>query len=602
MRISDSFRYTLFLANVTKVGQQLDDIEKKISTQKNVNVPSDDPIKFATAVQYDAERSMGGQFSNNLQRLTTLVGMYDTSFSSIGDQLTNVTQMVNTYDTMDAGMRQAAGEEIKGIIEQLVTVGNGRLGNNYIFGGQQAEKPPLRLNKDYSVTFNVDQHGEDATQIYVDKSQPGKFGISGREAFYGSSKVAFGSVSNGYTGDIYSNTDDFAYVIDGSNNTIYANGTAITLTSGAYTGGGLAKELQKQLGSGYTVAFDSTSRKFHITNNTGAAVTFGWSNPGATARSILGFDNIDSVVAPSGTEQSDLDAGRKSFLAKITHDQSAPGGPTYQYSIDGGATWSADISATTGGADTTADITIDGTNNAIYLNGAAVTLTNGVYTGSSLAGEVQTRLGPGYTVTYDAGTRKFGITNNTGSVVTFNWSDSAATAAGVLGFDNVDSVVSGGASDASDSIAGMFIDGAGVANTANNHIKLLFGPGTTDNLTVNDTFSVKDLDVFELLKNLKDAFDGGNSSWVSKNAKLVEQAVELTRKNNAVIAFEGTQANTLIANNKRRDAQLDTMKSSLVNADTSELATQFTALLNTYQALLATLAKMQSINILNYLK
>jgi flagellin-like hook-associated protein FlgL len=601
MRISDSFRYTLFQANVNKVGQQLDDLARKISTQKNINVPSDDPVKFATSVLYDAERSAGSQFSNNLQRLSSLVGMYDTSFSSIGDQLANVTQMCNTYDTMDDGMRQAAGEEIKGIIEQLVTVGNTRFGNTYIFGGKQADTAPLQLNSDYSVTFTVDQHGEDTPQIYVDKSQTGKFGISGREAFYGSSKIAFGSVSNGYTGDIYSNSGSFAYVVDGSNNTMYVNGAAVSLTSDVYTGGGLAKQVQKQLGSDYTVAFDSTSRKFLITNNTGAVVTFNWSNGGATAGSVLGFDNIDSVVAAGGKETSDLDAGRKSFLAKITNDRSTSGGPTYQYSIDGGNTWSADIGVTTGGAATAADITIDDTNNAICLNGAAVTLTDGVYTGASLAGEIQTRLGPGFTVTYDAGTRKFDITNSTGTVVTFNWSDNAATAAGVLGFDNVDSTVSSGTNDSSDFVAGMFIDGKGIANTTNNRIKLLFGTGMADNLTAGDTFSVKDLSVFELLKNLKDAFDAGNSTWVSKNTKLVEQAIDLTRKNNAVIAFEGTQAKTLIDNNKRKDTLLQTMQSDLVNADTSELATQFNALLNTYQALLSALAKMQSISVLNYL-
>jgi flagellin-like hook-associated protein FlgL len=602
MRISDSFRYMLFQENVSRVGQQLDDINRRISSQKNVNAPSDDPIKFATSVHYDAERSIGSQFSSNLLRLTILVGLYDTAFGSVGDQLANVTQMINTYDTMDAGVREGAGEEINGIIEQLVTVGNTKLGNTYIFGGKQAASPPFQLNSDYSVTFNIDQYGEGATQIYLDESQTGKFGISGREAFYGSSKAAFGSVSNGYTGDIFSNPDSFAYVVDGSNNTMCVDGAAVTLASGVYIGGGLAKEIQNQLGSGYTVAFDSRSRKFLITNNTGTAVTFNWSDAGATARGLLGFDSIDSVAAVGGTEKSDLDTGRKSFLAKITNDRSFAGGPTYQYSVDGGTTWSTDMKVTTGGADTVADIAIDGTNNGLYLNGAAVTLTNGLYTGASLAAEVQTQLGTGFAVTYDAGTRKFDITNNTGAVVTFNWSNIGATAGGVLGFDNVDSVTSAGTVDTSDYVAGMFIDGAGVGNATNNRIKLLFGTGTTDNLTTGDTFSVKDLSVFELLKNLKDAFDTGDSTWISKNAELVERAVELTRKNNAVIAFEGTRAKTLIDNNKRKDAQFEKMQSDLINADMSELATQFTALLNTYQALLATLAKTQSVNILNYLK
>ncbi len=601
MRISDSFRYTLFQLNVSRIGQQLDDIEKRISTQKEINAPSDDPIKFATSVQYNAERSIGSQFNTTLQRLSTLVGMYDTAFGTISDQLTNLTQIVNTYDTMDTGMREAAGVELTGIVEQLVTVANTKLGNTYLFGGKEAGTAPFQLNSDYSVAFNVDQRGEDATQVYVDKAQTAQYGISGRAGFCASSKVAFGGVSNGYAGDIYSNPNSFAYVVDGSNNTVYIDGVALTLTSSTYTGAGLAKEIHNRLGDNYTVAFDSTTRKFLITNNTGSAVTFNWSNAGATAGRLLGFDNIDSIVKGGATETSDVDSGRKSFVVKITNDRSAVGGPTYQYSTDGGTTWSANVAVTTGGVAAAGDIVIDGTNNGLYLNGTALTLTNGVYTGVSLASEIQTRLGAGFTVSYDTGTRKFNITNNTGAVVNLNWSNAGATAAGVLGFDTVDSIVSTGTSDASDYVAGMFIDGAGVANTTNNRIKLLFDTGPDDNLTVGDTFNVKDLSIFELLTNLKNACDTDNSAWVSKNAALVDRAVELNRKNNAVIAFQGTRAQTLIDNNKRKDAQFETMQSDLIGADTSKLATEFTALLNTYQALLATLAKMQSVNILNYL-
>jgi flagellin-like hook-associated protein FlgL len=603
MRISDSLRYTLFLQNVTKVGQQLDDIETKISSQKEINTPSDDPIKFSTAVQYDAERSVSNQFSTSLQKLSTLVGMYDTSLGTLSDKLLDITEMANTFDTMDTGMREAAGVELTGLIDQLVTVANTKFGNSYLFGGKQADSAPFQLNSDYSVNYTVSQSGEDATQIYVDKGQASQYGISGREAFYGSSKVAFASVSNGYTGDIYSNADSFAYVVDSSNNTFYVNGTSYTLDSGTYTGSGLAKEVKAELGSNYTVNYDSTRRKFQITNNTGTSVTFNWSNVGSNARTLLGFDNIDSVVASGGPEVSDIDAGRKSFLVKITADRSAVGGPTYQYSLDGGTSWNGtDIALNTGGVSATGDITIGASNNTLYKNGIAITLTNGVYTGATLATEIQTKLGAGYSVAYDSISRKFNITNSTGAVVNFNWSNTGATAAGVLGFDNVDSLVSTGTSDTSDYEAGMFIDGAGIANTTNNRIKLFFDSGPNDNLTVGDTFSVKDLSVFELLKNLKDAFDTNNSSWVSKNTTLVEKAVELTRKNNAVNAFEGTQAQTLIDSNKRKVTQLQTMKSDLVNADMSKLATEFTALLNTYQALLSTLAKMQSINILNYLK
>jgi flagellin-like hook-associated protein FlgL len=623
MKISENMKYTVLQKSVNKVSQQLNDLQIKISTQKTVNTPSDDPIKFATSVAYDNELNINSQFSTSLQKLKTLVSMYDTCFTSVSDQLTNLFQFAGTFDSMDEGLQESAVEQVKGVIEQLVTVANTKLGNAYIFGGQQADSAPFRLNNDYSVTYNVDATAEDATRVYVGKSQTALYGISGRAAFYSSSKIAYGSVGNQYTGDIYSNTDSFAYVIEtGSNDTIRVDGVSLSpLTSGAYTGSGLAKEIASKLGSDYSVAFDSTTRKFVITNNTGSNVTLNWST--SNAASTLGFDNIDSVLASGETKTSDLDTGRKSFLVKIINNGFTIGATgsraAYQYSIDGGTTWlggATGITVSTGGADTTAeDITIDGTNDRFYVieNGTSrlIELDNDIYTGSvtdpastlnDLAEEIQDKLGAGYLVSYNASTRKFSITNNTTGIVTFDWSNAGSTAAGVLGFDNVDSVVSSGASDTSEYDAGMFIDGSGVVNATNNRIKLAFGTGAMDLLTTADTFQVKDLSVFELLTNLKNAVEAGDTTWVSKNSQYLNDARTLITKSAAVVAFQGAQANTLIEDYTVKDTAIQNMQSNLVDADTSELGIELNVLMNTYQALLSAMSRVLTTNILDYLK
>ncbi len=403
MRVSDSLRYAALQRSITKVGQQLNDVEIKLSTQKNINVPSDDPIKFATNVQLDAERTIGSQFTSNLQRLNILVSMYGTSFTSISDQLTTLSQLAVNFGTADASIRQSSLAAIEGIMEQLVTVGNTKLGEAYIFGGGQSNVAPLRLNNDYSVTFNTAQIAEDASRIFVDKSEEGQYGISGRSAFYGSSKIAYGSVGNEFTGDIYSNTNSFAYVVDASNrdfilngsppltlnltqgtytgttlaqemqrqlgnslvvnatnNTIYLGGNAVTLADGTYTGATLAAEIATRLGTGFAASYSAATRKFTITNTSGAAATLNWSDPRATAGSLLGYDSIDSIVNNTASDTGDK------------------------------------------------------------------------------AAEIQ------FSVGFDTTTRKFLITNNTGGDVTFNWSNPAATAGSLLGFNNADAVVAAG--------------------------------------------------------------------------------------------------------------------------------------------------------------
>jgi flagellin-like hook-associated protein FlgL len=604
-RVSDSMKYRMYLQNIARVNGQMQAIETQVATGKTVNTPSDDPVKYATNVDYDAALSIISRLTSNLESLVVLSGIYDTCFTTISDQLDIVTDLANNADTMDEGLLAAASQNIEDIIESLVDVANTTCGNSYIFGGQQADSAPFQLNNDYSVTFNVYERAEDATSIYLSTTRTGQYGVSGRQAFYSTSKIACGSVDNAYTGEIYANTDSFCYVMDGTNNTVSltdaAGSTTITIASGMYTGSTLAKEIASVLGPNYSVAFDSTTRKFIITNNSGGDTTFDWS--ASSAADTLGFDKSPVVLKDGDTQKSDRDTGRTSFYVRISTSGSTTGSTgraTYQYSTDG-VTWSSDITVSTSGADASAgDIVIDATNDTLYVNGSPVTLNHGTYTGAALASELTTQLGTGCSVSYDNSTRKFSIINDTGSILTLNWSDPGSTAAGVLGFETADSVLSNGATDTGDYDAGMFIDGSGVANTTNRGLKLSF---STDDkgLTTQDTFRIEDLSVFDLLKNFRNAFDAGNTEWIAQNLQYLEDAEALITSSSTVTAYQGVHAETLMTVNDSKTAAIEDVQSELVDADTATLGVKLSALTTTYETLMAAMSKALSLNIVDYL-
>ena len=129
---------------------------------------------------------------------------------------------------------------------------------------------------------------------------------------------------NGYTGEVSLNTTDLAFVVDATNNTIYRNGTAITLTQGTYTGATLASEIQTRLNeaeAGHIVAYDASTRKFTIANNTINDVTLDWSDPGSTAGQMLGFNTDNSTLsANGGRDTSDMDTGKTSFSVEMSAD------------------------------------------------------------------------------------------------------------------------------------------------------------------------------------------------------------------------------------------------------------------------------------------
>lgn len=258
-----------------------------------------------------------------------------------------------------------------------------------------------------------------------------------------------------------------------------------------------------------------------------------------------------NVYANSGNYYTGTD--NKTFLVKVTTAGATSGAladrAKYKYSTDGGITWSSEITAGTGGADTTADIVIDSTNKTLYRNGAAVTLTEGTYTGSGLATELQTQLGAGYAVSYDGATRKFTITNSTGGSVVFNWSNAGSTAAGVLGYDTSDSTVANAGTDVSDYDAGLFIDAGKVANSTNGRVKISFG--TTGTLALDDKFSV---DVFNPeMQAAQDAVIKVGNSTMTKSSNTVTDAIEGVTLN--LLKADASSSLTLTVSRESSDAK-----------------------------------------------
>jgi flagellar hook-associated protein 3 len=360
MRIADRFKYDLFMQQFSNVKSSLDRIQEQIAKQKKVLRPSDDPIAYSISVDLAAESVLYEQLDRNILRVTTFGNVYNTTLSTVKDLLSEAKGVAIDHATgsMDDPLRENAINEVESIIEQLVALGNTVVGDTYVFGGRKSNSAPFRLNPDYSVDFTIPESSERGNDIYVDRGNRAQYTISGRDAFYDRSKTIYVHPANTYTGEMALNTTDVAYVVDGTNNTIYRNGAAITLTQGTYTGATLAAEIQTRLNeveAGHIVAYDASARRFTLANNTSNDITLDWSNPGSTAGQMLGFNPVDSTLsANGGWDTSDADTGTTAFRIEILDSAS------YRYSVDGGA-WSGPV-AINGGT------FIDGSTDANAIN------------------------------------------------------------------------------------------------------------------------------------------------------------------------------------------------------------------------------------------
>lgn len=188
MRVTDKLRFDIFKNNLAALKEQLDKNQNIIASGKKIMAPSDDPVMASRSVELEAQKNQNDQFSRNLGQLKTLSSFYDTSLTKIEELLTRVKELTvsQSSDNMDASTRLTASEEVKGIIEQLVSIGNSKIGSTYIFGGQRAHSVPFALDADYNVTYSGTS---DVSSVYVDNTTRENAGISGERVFNADSDI-----------------------------------------------------------------------------------------------------------------------------------------------------------------------------------------------------------------------------------------------------------------------------------------------------------------------------------------------------------------------------------------------------------------------------
>ncbi|MGD0231310.1 MAG: flagellar hook-associated protein FlgL, partial [Syntrophorhabdales bacterium] len=185
MRVADAFRFQVYTSTLSTLEAQMDNATTQIASGKKVNVPSDDPASYAQNLQITAELSQNTQYGNNLNSLQTTASYYNTSLNTISNVLTSVEQLVvqQSSSTVDANSRSTAAGEVNDLIQQLVTVGNTKVGDTYIFGGKNSNEAPYTLDSSTnSVTFNGTN---DVAKVAVDSSSTVDAGISGNTVFTG---------------------------------------------------------------------------------------------------------------------------------------------------------------------------------------------------------------------------------------------------------------------------------------------------------------------------------------------------------------------------------------------------------------------------------
>ncbi|HEX4596347.1 MAG TPA: flagellar hook-associated protein FlgL [Burkholderiaceae bacterium] len=251
MRVSTYMRFMNGEQAISTAESQLMQTQLQLSSGKQINSPSDNPIGAANVASLTGTVSQLTQFQSNQNEAQMQLNQADSAMTSLVNLVTSAQQtLVQAGDgSYSDGQRQALVQQLQGDLNQMVGLANTSDGQGgYLFAGAQQSAPP------FSQLGNNVTYGGDSTLQSVQVSQNrqlqikfsgddifqkirpgnGSFVTAANSSNTGSGTIDTGAVTNpsALTGDNYA----VSFSVSGSSTTYQVQDTTTnqTVSSGNY--------------------------------------------------------------------------------------------------------------------------------------------------------------------------------------------------------------------------------------------------------------------------------------------------------------------------------------------------------------------------------
>ncbi len=156
MRVTNSMLLSNYLRNINGNLNSVGDMQQQMATGKRINKISDDPIGAISSMQVRTKLYRTEQYQKNVDKALSWLDETESSVLELNEVLksayeTAVNQATGTMDPQD---RAAAAELIGQLRDHLVTVGNAKSGDKYIFGGYNVTNAPFQVDASGDILYN----------------------------------------------------------------------------------------------------------------------------------------------------------------------------------------------------------------------------------------------------------------------------------------------------------------------------------------------------------------------------------------------------------------------------------------------------------------
>ncbi len=181
-RVSHNLRAFNLLNTVRANHVSLFRIQNQLASGLRFNAPSEDPTRAADAIKLDRRMDILDQVERNLLRVNEMLREGESATQQAVELVTEAHTLALSMagDTASPGERESIRVVVESLLDQLITVGNRRHLDNYLFSGHYGADVPFELGND-GVLYRGDD-GQLQTIVDSDLSED-TFTISGMEFF-----------------------------------------------------------------------------------------------------------------------------------------------------------------------------------------------------------------------------------------------------------------------------------------------------------------------------------------------------------------------------------------------------------------------------------
>jgi flagellar hook-associated protein 3 FlgL len=192
MRVATSSFYQTIQQGLLNRASELKKIDEKVSSGKNFNRPSDDPISLVSTLGFRTALSRVEQYSQNSETGTLWLSSSETAISQVSELAKQAQDIANQmgYGTQTAETRTQAAAEVGQLLDQAISLGNTQVAGKYIFAGYRTSTAPFSKTTVGGVETVVYNGDTNDFQIQVGTNEQLTVGKNGQTVFVDSNLFA----------------------------------------------------------------------------------------------------------------------------------------------------------------------------------------------------------------------------------------------------------------------------------------------------------------------------------------------------------------------------------------------------------------------------